>query len=118
MPARRTENPPSRRPPPGVLYRGTRTSPPGASRARSGLLYAYSKATLLRPYRQVGPGIHPAKPTIRCSIKSVDNINVCRVRAGSYRSDYQRGQQRTSSVAHSFPPTTGTSGSQFARTVV
>jgi diaminopimelate decarboxylase len=43
--------------------------------------YVYSKATLLHHYRQVAEAFAPLKPTICYSIKSLGNINVCRVLA-------------------------------------
>ena len=43
--------------------------------------YVYSKATLLHHYRQVAEAFAPLKPTICYSIKSLGNINVCKVLA-------------------------------------
>src|SRR6478672_2479647 len=43
--------------------------------------YVYSKATLLHHYRQVADAFAALKPTICYSIKSLGNINVCRVLA-------------------------------------
>src|SRR3954464_11346944 len=42
-------------------------------------LYVYSKATLLRHYRQVADAFAPLKPTICYSIKSNSNLNLCKV---------------------------------------
>ena len=43
--------------------------------------YVYSKATLLHHYRQVADAFAALKPTVCYSIKSLGNINVCRVLA-------------------------------------
>src|SRR5215218_7253637 len=43
--------------------------------------YVYSKATLLHHYRQVRDAFAPLNPTVCYSIKSLGNINVCRVLA-------------------------------------
>lgn len=43
--------------------------------------YVYSKATLLRHYRQVADAFEPLNATICYSIKSCGNINLCRVLA-------------------------------------
>jgi len=43
--------------------------------------YVYSKATLLRHYRQIAEAFAPVKPTICYSIKSCGNINICKVLA-------------------------------------
>src|SRR5579862_6695296 len=43
--------------------------------------YVYSKATLLRHYRQVADAFVPLKATVCYSIKSCGNINLCRVLA-------------------------------------
>ena len=42
-------------------------------------VYVYSKATLLRHYRQVADAFAPLKPTICYSIKSNSNLNLCKV---------------------------------------
>jgi diaminopimelate decarboxylase len=43
--------------------------------------YVYSKATLLRHYRQIADAFAPLNATICYSIKSCGNINICRVLA-------------------------------------
>ena len=43
--------------------------------------YIYSKATLLRHYRQVADAFKALNPTICFSIKSCGNINLCRILA-------------------------------------
>jgi len=43
--------------------------------------YVYSKATLLRHYRQVADAFSPLHATICYSIKSCSNINICRILA-------------------------------------
>jgi diaminopimelate decarboxylase len=42
-------------------------------------VYVYSKATLLRHYRQVADAFAPLNPTICYSIKSNSNLNLCKV---------------------------------------
>jgi diaminopimelate decarboxylase len=42
-------------------------------------VYVYSKATILRHYRQVAEAFAPLNPTICYSIKSNSNLNLCRV---------------------------------------
>jgi diaminopimelate decarboxylase len=42
-------------------------------------VYVYSKATILRHYRQVAEAFAPLKPTICYSIKSNSNLNLCKV---------------------------------------
>src|SRR3954468_17307072 len=44
-------------------------------------VYVYSKATLLRHYRQIADAFKPLNATICYSIKSCGNINICRVLA-------------------------------------
>jgi diaminopimelate decarboxylase len=44
-------------------------------------LYVYSKATLLRHYRQVRDAFAPIHPTICYSIKSLGNLHVCKLLA-------------------------------------
>src|ERR1044071_7104450 len=41
--------------------------------------YVYSKATLLRHYRQVADAFKPLNPTICYSIKSNSNLNICKL---------------------------------------
>src|SRR5439155_20446865 len=43
--------------------------------------YVYSKATLLRHYRQVADAFKPVDATICYSIKSCGNVNLCKVLA-------------------------------------
>jgi diaminopimelate decarboxylase len=43
--------------------------------------YVYSKATLLRHYRQIADAFSPINATVCFSIKSCGNINICRVLA-------------------------------------
>src|SRR5205823_8218152 len=43
--------------------------------------YVYSKATLLRHYRQIADAFAPLHATICYSIKSCGNINICRLLA-------------------------------------
>jgi diaminopimelate decarboxylase len=45
-------------------------------------LYVYSKATLLRHYRQIAQAFAPVNPTICYSIKSCGNLHVCELLAG------------------------------------
>ncbi len=45
-------------------------------------LYVYSKATLLRHYRQIAQAFAPVNPTICYSIKSCGNLHVCKLLAG------------------------------------
>jgi diaminopimelate decarboxylase len=44
-------------------------------------VYVYSKATLLRHYRQIADAFSPIKATVCYSIKSCGNINICKVLA-------------------------------------
>ncbi len=44
-------------------------------------LYVYSKATLLRHYRQIAEAFAPVNPTICYSIKSCGNLHVCKLLA-------------------------------------
>jgi diaminopimelate decarboxylase len=44
-------------------------------------VYVYSKATILRHYRQVAEAFAPVKATICYSVKSCGNINLCRILA-------------------------------------
>ena len=44
-------------------------------------LYVYSKATLLRHYRQLAEAFAPVHPTICYSIKSCGNLHVCKLLA-------------------------------------
>ncbi|MFI5378158.1 MAG: diaminopimelate decarboxylase [Tepidisphaerales bacterium] len=44
-------------------------------------LYVYSKATLLRHYRQIAQAFAPVNPTICYSIKSCGNLHVCKLLA-------------------------------------
>jgi len=41
--------------------------------------YIYSKATLIRHYRQIADAFAPLKATVCYSIKSCGNINICRI---------------------------------------
>src|SRR3954464_2668352 len=45
-------------------------------------VYVYSKATLLRHYRQVAQAFAPVNATICYSIKSCGNLHICRPLAG------------------------------------
>src|SRR5207248_2665438 len=41
--------------------------------------YVYSKATLLRHYRQVADAFEPLNPTLCYSIKSCSNLHICKL---------------------------------------